>query len=328
MFLKDQIRSIAILRALQLGDLLCAVPAFRSLRKAFPDAHIVIMGLPWMKTFAARFHNYIDEFVWFPGFPGLPEQPFSPQESLRFLNDMAGRKFDLVLQMQGNGSIVNPLMELFGSRYTAGFYRKEDYSPGRLFMPYPEGISEIHRHLKLIEHLGVAQNGEELEFPLTKEDEQEFANASMELEPHKYICVHAGSRGTWRQWPSAFFAQVADHCHEKGWEIVLTGTGEEIPVVNGVASQMKSVPKIAAGKTSLGAMGVLLKNAAGLISNCTGVSHVAAALKTKSVVISMDGEPERWAPLNTSLHTTIDWTKNDNYELVRLAVDEQFASAP
>jgi ADP-heptose:LPS heptosyltransferase len=41
---------------------------------------------------------------------------------------------------------------------------------------------------------------------------------------------------------------------------------------------------------------VLIKNAAALVSNCTGVSHIAAALKTKSIVISLDGEPDRWGP--------------------------------
>ena len=91
-----------------------------------------------MKMFVERFRDYIDEYIWFPGIPGLPEQPFNAQESLHFLNAMADRKFDLVLQMQGNGLIVNPFVELFGSRFTAGFYRKEDYQPGPLFIQYPE----------------------------------------------------------------------------------------------------------------------------------------------------------------------------------------------
>ena len=177
-----------------------------------------------------------------------------------------------------------------------------------------------------MQHLGIGGNEDELEFPLTKKDEQELADTSIILEQKKYICVHPGSRGTWRQWPPEYFARLADHCNAKGWDIVLTGTKEEIPVVNAVLSEMRSEPKIAAAKTSLGAVAVLIKNAGGLISNCTGVSHIAAALKTKSVVISMDGEPERWAPVNRSLHTTIDWTISKNYEFVRHAVDEQFAS--
>jgi ADP-heptose:LPS heptosyltransferase len=60
-----------------------------------------------------------------------------------------------------------------------------------------------------------------------------------------------------------------------------------------------------------------------LIANCTGVAHIAAAVKTQSVIISMNGEPERWAPLNKNLHCVIDWTKHRHFESVFDAVVEK-----
>jgi ADP-heptose:LPS heptosyltransferase len=63
-------RTIAILRALQLGDLLCSVPAWRALRAACPQARITLVGLPWARDLVDRLHC-LDDFIAFPGHPGI-----------------------------------------------------------------------------------------------------------------------------------------------------------------------------------------------------------------------------------------------------------------
>src|SRR4051794_35124743 len=93
---------IAILRALQLGDLLCVVPAIRSLRAAYPFAEITLLGLPWAESFVKRFNQYFDRFIHFPGYPGLPEQPSSAEAWKKFAEKIEEEQFDLLIQMQGN----------------------------------------------------------------------------------------------------------------------------------------------------------------------------------------------------------------------------------
>src|ERR1700712_4879515 len=98
----DNIKKIAVFRALHLGDMLCAIPAIRSLRMAYPDAEITLLGLPWAASFARRFNNYFDRFIRFPGYPGLPEQEFDAEEFFSFLQKIQEEEFDLLLQMQDN----------------------------------------------------------------------------------------------------------------------------------------------------------------------------------------------------------------------------------
>jgi len=308
---------IIIFRALQLGDMLCCIPAVRALRHAFPYAEITLTGLPWAESLVKRFPDYFNRFIRFPGYPGLPEQPFLPERFVSFLYEMQSLNADLVLQMQGNGSIVNPMVELFGARQQAGFYLKGHYyRDNGLFLEYPGSIHEIERHLQLMKHLGIPQQGKDLEFPLFPKDYEDFQKADIPVEPGKYVCIHPGSRGVSRRWPPKYFAALADMAVENGFQAVITGTKDEIFIVKQVADAMKYKPVIAAGETSLGAVAVLIKQAYALFSNCTGVSHIASALQTPSVVISMDGEASRWKPLNDALHITFDWTKSPVFDEV------------
>src|SRR4051812_42516284 len=87
------IKRIAVLRALQLGDLLCSVPAFRALKTALPETEITLVGLPWAFEFVQRFRSYLDGFIPFPGFPDFPEQVLDVGAFPRFLIEMQKRSF-------------------------------------------------------------------------------------------------------------------------------------------------------------------------------------------------------------------------------------------
>lgn len=313
----DQIRRIAIFRALQLGDMLCVIPAIRALRNAYPNAEIVLLGLAWAKWLIERYDTYFDRFIHFPGFPGLPEQVFDPAKFAEFLPLVQREQFDVVLQMQGNGSIVNPMMELFGARYIAGFCTDGHYKPdNQLFMAYPDFGPEIDRHIALMEFLGIPTQGNALEFPLNAMDFQELDYLRLPVEKGRYVCIHPGSRGAWRQWPTEHFAALGDFCFEQGYKVVITGTKDEANITGEVMAQMEHEGIDATGKTSIGAVAALIKDSALLISNCTGVSHIAAALQTPSIVISMDGEPIRWGPINKQLHRTINWLQSPDFDFV------------
>ncbi len=313
----ENIKKIVVFRALQIGDMLCAIPAIRALHQAYPDAGITLVGLPWAKVLIERFPEYFHSIITFPGYPGFPEQPADYFAFPEFLKKIQQEHFDLALQMQGNGIISNPLVALFGAKNIAGFYTENNFCPDRdLFIEYPGNIHEIKRHLKLIESLGITKFTTDLEFPILEKDIEDFEKAALPVQPNEYVIIHPGARGVSRQWDPENFAAIADYFFKMGLQVVITGTEDEKEIVENVIRCMKYKPINAAGKTSLGAVAVLIKNAAALVSNCTGVSHIAAALQTKSIVVSLDEEPDRWAPLNKSLHKTITWSADTDLNYV------------
>jgi len=324
----QQVKSIGVFRALQLGDLLCAVPALRALRAAYPSANITLLGLPWAAAFVNRFHHYVDDFVHFPGYPGLPEQSFDGVAYGNFIREMETHSFDLLLQMHGNGTIVNKMLLQCGAKNLAGFHNNASHIDSPLFLEYPNRLPEVRRHLSLMSHLGISSQGSHMEFPITKADEEEFFERHSMLANLEYVCVHPGSRGAARLWSPHHFAALAHKCTDEGYAVVITGTKEESSITSKVV-QLCECPVIdLTGKTTLGTIACLLKNASLLIANCTGVSHIAAGLQTPSLIISMDGEPDRWRPANKVLHRVIDWTRYPNFQSVHYQLQELLKQIP
>jgi ADP-heptose:LPS heptosyltransferase len=288
---------VAVFRALQLGDMLCAVPALRALRRGLPRSEIVLIGLPWAAEFARRFHDYLDGFIAFPGFPGLPEQPPRIRDLPAFLSEVHARHFDLALQMHGSGEVTNAIVELLGAKEAAGFYSPGHYIPASgMFFPYSNSLHEVERQLRLVELLGFPAQGTELQFPTLPDDTEDLPDL---IEPGRpYVCLHPGSRSMERRWPPERFAAVGDALAAEGYQVVATGAENEIPITRALAADMSAPVLDLAGKTSLGGLAALLRGAKLLVSNDTGVVHIAAALNVPRVIIASDSNTARWAPLN------------------------------
>jgi ADP-heptose:LPS heptosyltransferase len=298
-------RRVAVFRALQLGDMLCAVPALRAIRRLWPRARITLIGLPWARDFAARFACYIDDFLEFPGYPGLPERTPDAEGWPRFLAQTKERDFDLAIQLHGDGTRTNAVVEAFGARRMAGFDPQRTHG---LFLSYPEEGAEPARLLRLAAHLGADTSDTRLEFPLRPEDDAHWAPypAVRGLEPGRYLCIHAGARAAERRWPVENFAAVADALAvQTGLKVVLTGSGEEASLTRALAQAMKTPVIDAAAPVPVGALAAVIARGRLLIGNDTGTSHLAAALAVPSVIVFRISDPQRWAPLDRERHRVV-----------------------
>jgi ADP-heptose:LPS heptosyltransferase len=299
---------IAVFRALQLGDMLCSVPALAALRAALPAAHVTLIGLPWARRFAERFGVLIDDFLVFPGASGFPEQTdSSPQTRAAFFAATRARRFDLAIQMHGSGERSNIIVTMLGAHRDAGFCMHPPQTDVRRFMRWPDTLAEAERLTQLIYFLGAPPLRGHVPFPLHTGDYSECSGlfARNGIDPERLICVHPGARFQSRRWPAARFAMVADALAAEHWQIALTGTAAEAPLTAAVRLKSACRPLDLAGATSLGGLAVLLKCARLLICNDTGVSHLAAAVGARSVVIACGSDARRWAPRDRSRHRVL-----------------------
>lgn len=315
---------IAVFRALFLGDLLVAIPALRSLRAGFPRAEITFIGLPWAEQFIARYGDYVDRFLPFPGFPGINEVPVVPGRTERFLAEQRAYGYDLAVAMHGRGDTSNPFVAALGAKRVAAFYAETPPPGVDTGAPYPEHLSEIERNLALTALLGCPDTGRDLEFPIFPADEAEADLLLAPLGARRPLAgIHTGASWPLRRWPPEYFAQVGDYLAEwYGSEIVLTGGDLERDAALAVEHAMRIEALSLVGKTSLGGLAAVLRRLDLFISNDTGPAHLAVATGTPSVTIFGPAEYHRWAHLDRDRHPVIT-----HPDLAHAAVDETYMRA-
>jgi len=298
------LRRIAVLRALPgLGDLLCAVPALRAVRAAHPEAHVSLIGLPGAAWFVDRFAGYVDELLPLTAWPGLPETPGPIAEADAFVVAARRRRFDLALQLHGDGTITNDLIDRLGAAERAGMSRAGAWRPSGRFVDITDDMNEAERLLAVVRAAGMATPSRPcLEWPETGAD---VASLDGVLPRRPFAVIHPGASLPSRRWDPLGFAAVGDHLADRGLDVVLTGVAGERPITAAVRSAMTAAATDLAGATPLGATAALVRRADRVVTNDTGMSHLAAAVGTPSVVVFTATDPRRWKPAPDRHHAVI-----------------------
>jgi ADP-heptose:LPS heptosyltransferase len=294
---------VAVVRALPgVGDLLCAVPALRAVRAAHPRAQVTLVGLAAARWFVDRYPGLVDDLLAVEGVPGLPEVAPDAAAALRFYAAAQGRRFDLALQVHGDGTTTNPLTTLLGARHQVTARRPGGWRPPGTAVAYPTG-PEIHRLLAVTTAAGCPPAGDHVDLPVTP---AERAAAGALAGPGPYACLHPGASRPANRWPPDRFAAVGDRLAAAGLRVVVTGTAGEAPLAAAVAAAMAAPATDLCGRTGIGALAAVFAGAGVVVSNDTGAAHVAAAVRAPSVVVyPAAGDPDRWAPLDRARHVPV-----------------------
>ena len=283
--LLPNVKKIAVLRALGLGDFIVSLPALEALRAAYPDAEIVYLGAKWLLSFARGRKLPFDRVVGVPESRGVNDKGGCNENQLEldlFFKEMQLEKFDLAIQLHGGGRNSNPFIKKMGSRLTIGM-KTQDALPLDLWIPYAVYQPEIMRYLEVVSLVGARPVSYEPQISLEREDLEEIRPCLKQEKSMALLnpcCVDSR-----RRWAPEKFAEVADWLLYQGMEVFLNGTADESFLCHQVVAGMKGKAIDLSGKLSLGGLLGLLSKMSLMVSNDSGPLHAAYALGTPSVGI-------------------------------------------
>jgi ADP-heptose:LPS heptosyltransferase len=260
---------VLVLRALGIGDLLVAVPALRGLRKAFPDDRITLAAPGWLRDLVPL-TAAVDRLLPTAGLGAMRWHDGRPAVAV----NLHGRGPESIADLHATGP----------ARLLA--HQHPDF-PDLAGPPWHEDTHEVTRWCDLLSWYGVPADPDDL--ALTRPPVPSAAPDAVVLQP--------GAMAASRRWPPDRFAVVARVLAEAGHRVVVTGGPHDRVIAETVARQAGlSSEAVLAGRSDLAGLAALVAGASLVISNDTGVGHLATAYGTPSVLLFGPTPPTRWGP--------------------------------
>lgn len=103
--------------------------------------------------------------------------------------------------------------------------------------------------------------------------------------------------GAAKRWPGEHFAQVACAASAAGWEVWLFGAASDAPLTGEIQRRSNNARDLA-GRTTLPEAVDLLAFADAVVSNDSGLMHIAAALDRPLIALFGSSDPRRTPPLS------------------------------
>ena len=292
--------SICIVRLSALGDVTHAIPVLRAIQQTWPQTrvtwicatleHKLLAGLEGVRFVV------VDKNAGWLGY-------------LRLRRQLAGEKFDVMLQMQTSaranvtGACVKAEIKLGWDKY-----RARDFHRGFMTHSVPETRQEhqVQGHLSFARTIGLDVPEPVWNFPIDLEA-TEFVAAEVSTDK-PVLLISPCSSHPWRNWRAERYAAVADYAvNHHDMTVVLSGGPSELERSTGAAIEaaMKTTATNLIGKDTLPQLAALLKRADIVLSPDAGPAHLANALGTSVIGLHACTWSKRSGPYN-SLDLCVD----------------------
>ncbi len=263
---------IVALRPLGLGDFLTGVPALRALRATF-RADRLVLGAPRPLAPLAALTGAVDEVVHVEPLRPLPRKL---------------RGADVAVDLHGRGPESHRV--LLGSlphRLVA--FRHPEIAQTHAMPRWRADEHEVERWCRLLAESGIPSDPRDLDISAPAPPVNPGGAGA--------TILHPGAASPARRWPADRFAAVARAELAAGHPVLVTGSRNERALALDVAgSAGLDERSVLAGETTLLELAELVAAAGRVVCGDTGMSHLATALRTPSVVLFGPTPPALWGP--------------------------------
>ena len=315
-----QPRRIVVIQLAGLGDTLMLTPALAALQSHYPNAKIDFITLHSYVKDAFQRHPRLDNISTLPAYPGhwiisrfvklsgaklvLAAIWYYPVLLLKhsFSRYDVGINFGL---SDFDRNVGNALLYcLRVPRRVGSFGLTDKLLSDRATVDY----ARTHRataYLSFLRPLGITSESCSYEFPVSRNDLQtvKLALRREGVDTAKTLAViHPGGKMliNSRRWPADYYARVCDFLSiSEGFEVVLTGDGEDEAVCDEIMRSPGGKVKSIAGRLTFSETAALLSSCQLFITNDTSTLHLAEAVRVPRVVsIFGPTDPDLLAPKN------------------------------
>jgi len=141
----------------------------------------------------------------------------------------------------------------------------------------------------------------EPKLPINSDEVTQVAN-KYELNGSSLLVLCPGAEyGPAKCWPASHYAELASYFIQGGWEVALLGSEKDRKTTNEIFNQVNHLNcHNLAGKTSLNEAILLLALAKHVVSNDSGLMHIAAAVGSSVTAIYGSSDPKFTPPLSSN----------------------------
>ncbi len=289
----------------QLGDMLCAVPLLRALREKFPESKITLVASP-INYEAVQHNPFVDEVLNFDKVKFLK----SPPNFLQFIKKIRSN-FDI--------AIVPSTVSISSTSNFIAYLSKAKIRIGPKSIDGKENITsflfnyqivldwtkeekkhQTERNLDIVRPFGIDTDDLSVVIPYFEEDKK-FAEEFLR-EREKFNCVigyHPGAGKVKNRWSAKNFAQLAIKLSEKfnALTLITAGPMDETPVREMLTHINGKIKYLLLKNERITRVIAVIDSIELLITNDTGIMHVAGATKTPVISLFGPTNPYQWAPL-------------------------------